>query len=143
MGYRFVEGHTRADVAFEADGGSLEELLSSSCQAVTRVMCENPEAIEGKEAREAEVEGSDPERLLHAALQEMLFFKDAENLIFNRFSFTLGREGSAYKAWMRMEGQEIDVSRHRMIVDIKAVSWHKFRVRQDCGRWMAFVIVDV
>jgi SHS2 domain-containing protein len=143
-GYRFVEGHTRADVAFEASGRTLDELLANASRAVGRVMCQNPEAIRRIVRREVMVSGADPERLLHAALQEILFYKDAENLIFGQFSFESRKDEGAYSASMVMEGEEIDVSRHHMIVDIKAISWHKFKVGQDSdGSWNALVIVDV
>jgi len=41
-----------------------------------------------------------------------------------------------------LKGEEIDNKKHHMIVDVKAVSWHMYKVEKK-EEWNAFVILDV
>jgi SHS2 domain-containing protein len=42
-----------------------------------------------------------------------------------------------------LSGEKIDAGRHRLLVDVKAVTLHRFRVVYEDGLWKAFVVLDV
>ena len=142
MPYRFVEGVARADVAFEASGKTLEELFGSSGKALTRSMVENPESIESRESVKFSLKNDNMEKLLHDFLQEIIFHKDAESLIFNDFNLKVTEKKGECSVEAILKGEEIDNKKHHMIVDVKAVSWHMYKVEKE-DEWKAFVILDV
>ncbi len=140
--YRYIEGLTRADVAFEATASTLEELCASGAQAVTNAMVENPSSIEQKSSKMICIEAADEEKLFHEFLSEIVFLKDAENMIFSGFSIKIERKEKLVLS-AELKGEEIDPGKHHMIVDVKAVSWHKYRVEKTEDGWKAVVILDV
>jgi len=81
--------------------------------------------------------------LLFELLQELIFYKDAERLLLRVPEVKIGEQSGQF--WLSAEacGEEIDPSRHDMIVDVKAVTLHRFKVGRAAGGWEAFVILDV
>lgn len=142
MPYRFIEGYTMADVAFEATGESLEEMLESAAKALTNSMVSDLSAIGTKKRIGVNIESRDAERLLHDFLQEIIFYKDAENLIFSKYSIKVSEKDGGYVLEALLDGEEIDMEKHDLVVDVKAVSWHRYKVEKKDG-WKAFVILDV
>jgi len=147
MGYRYREDLTAADVAFEADGKTLEELFQSAALALTNTMIEDSAKLGGKAERKVSIKAGSEERLLHDFLDELVFLKDAESLLFRSFSIKItekkARGKSVFSLEATLHGEEIDISKHHMIVDVKAVSWHRFELKKSRDGWKALVIVDV
>jgi SHS2 domain-containing protein len=142
MPYSYIEGYTMADVAFEATGKTLEEMFESAAMAVTNSMVSEMQAIDRTEKVEITIESKDEEKLLHDFLQEILFYKDAENLVFSGYSVKISRTGKGYSLMAEMTGEQIDMNKHDLVVDVKAVSWHRYKVEKT-DVWKAFVILDV
>jgi SHS2 domain-containing protein len=42
-----------------------------------------------------------------------------------------------------LAGEELDMNRHDLVVDVKAVTLHQFRVEKTDRGWEAFVILDI
>ena len=141
MSYKFVDNVAYADVAFEASGRNLEELFKSAAEATTKTMIENPQKIDEKEERTIEIETDDVETLLYKFLDEIIFYKDADVLIFRSFKIKINSEGTHLSATFK--GEEININKHNMVVDVKAVSYHMFKVEKVKNTWKAFVILDV
>jgi SHS2 domain-containing protein len=142
MPYEFIEGYTMADVAFEARGKTIEEMCESAAKALTNSMVSDLKAIESKKTINVKVESKDEERLLHDFLQEIIFYKDAENLIFNEYSIRVVKSEKGYILEAEMKGEDINMEKHDLVVDVKAVSWHRYKVEKK-EEWKAFVILDV
>ena len=143
MPYRYLEDVAIADVAFEAEGKMLQELLESAALAMTNTMIGNIDAMEQKEIRCFEVTAENPEMLLYRFLQELVFYKDAELLLFNKFEIDAEQGIPMWRLRVRAFGDEISPEKHELLADVKAVSLHKFSVRQTAGGWRAHVIIDV
>jgi SHS2 domain-containing protein len=143
MGYKFLEDVALADVAFEAEGKTLKELFNYSGLAITNTMVKNIESIEHKVKKEISVSSDDIEMLLFNFLQEIIFYKDAEQLIFSKFELDIFPEGKKWKLNCNAYGEKIDTSKHEMLVDVKAVSLHQFKVEETEDGWRATVILDV
>lgn len=144
MPYKFIEGLTMADIAFEATGATLEEMFISAADAVTNTQLENLKQIKPKIEKKFSLKAGEPERLLHDFLQELIFLKDAELLLFREYELKVRktREGLVLDAVAK--GDTIDPKKHNLLVDVKAVSWHHFKVEKvgESG-WKAVVIIDV
>ena len=141
MPYQYIEGYTMADVAFEATGKTMEEMCESAAKALTNSMVADLKSIERRKKITIKVESRDAERLLHDFLQEIIFYKDAENMVFSEFKTSISGSGP-FSLEAEMEGEEIDMEKHELIVDVKAVSWHRYKVEKK-EEWRAFVILDV
>jgi SHS2 domain-containing protein len=149
MPYRFLEGLTMADVAFEATGRTLEEMFASAADAITNTQMKDSGKLKAKVEKHFTLKAADVERLLHDFLQELIFFKDAELLLFREYELKIteakGGEaaGDAYVLSAKAMGEQLDTKKHELLVDVKAVSWHKFKVEKTPKGWKAVVIIDV
>lgn len=143
MSYKFLEDVAIADVAFEATGKTIEELFESSALAVINTQVKNLKSIEQKIEKEIEVDADNIEMLLFNFLQELIFLKDAELLLFNKFDITINQEKNKYKLKAKAYGEKLNMNKHELLVDVKAVSLHNFKVEKINEKWRAEVILDV
>jgi SHS2 domain-containing protein len=146
MPYRYLDDLTVADVAFEARGADLEELFSSAWQAALQVMIENPNVLTGIESRTIALEEPSLDLLLHNFLQELIFYKDAEDLLLRIDDCRIQwEEGSSKSPTLeaRASGQIIDPRVHRLGTDVKAVTFYNFSLARDKRGWKATVVLDV
>jgi SHS2 domain-containing protein len=143
MPYRFLEDVAIADVAFEAEGGTLSELLESAGLALTGTMVRNMDKMERKVIKCFEIEAPEPEMLLYRFLQELVFLKDAERLLFSKFELDSVEGTTSWHLRVRAFGDEISPEKHELLADVKAVSFHNFSVRKMNAEWRAEVILDV
>jgi SHS2 domain-containing protein len=143
MPYRFLEGLTMADIAFEASGKTLEELFASAADAMTNTQIEDLGQIKKKVGKEFKVEAADEEKLLHNFLQELIFLKDSELLLFKEYGLKIEKTAKGYVLTAKAKGEKLDPKKHTLLVDVKAVSWHLFKIEKTSAGWKATVIIDV
>lgn len=143
MSYRFLEEIAIADVAFEAWGKTPEELFEAAALAVTNTMVRDLSKIERKVTKIFEVEAENMEMLLFSFLQELIFYKDAELLLFGRFNLAIMLSGKNWRLRAEASGEEISPAKHELLADVKAVSLHNYRVEETPAGWRAEVILDV
>jgi SHS2 domain-containing protein len=143
MPYRYLEDVAIADVAFEAEGKTIEELFESSGFALTNAMIKDLRRIEQTVVKAFEVEALDVEMLLFNFLQELIFYKDAERLLFNKFDLDIEQKENTWNLGVKAYGEEIDQEKHELLADAKAVALHNFKVEETTEGWRAVVIVDV
>lgn len=144
MPYRFIEGLTVADIAFEARGKTLEALFSSAGQAVTAAQLHDLRTIRKKESRTFDLTNKAIDMLLFNFLQELIYWKDVDLLLFKSFALSIRQKADGnYHLTGTGRGEPIDVSRHQPRVDVKAVTMHKFEVASDANGWKATVVLDI
>ena len=143
MPYKFFEDIAIADVAFEAKGKNLNELFESTGLAVTNVMVKDLRSVEHKVKKKIKLEETDLEKLLFNFLQEIIYYKDAERLLLSKFDVDINEEDGKFKLEIEAFGEKLDMKKHELIVDVKAVTYHKFAVKKLKSGWSAFVILDI
>lgn len=143
MPYNFIEEMATADVAFEAWGNTPEDLFIAAADATMNVMVSDLETIARVESRDIEVEAEALDMLLFAFLQELIFYKDADILLLRVEDVKIALGEGIYSASAKAYGEEIDPLKHDLIVDVKAVTLHKFRVEQTDRGWETLVILDI
>jgi len=143
MAYRFLEGLTVADIAFEATGKTLEELLQSAGDALLATEVRDPKTVHRKLDKRISIESRNEEWLLHDFLQELIFYKDAELLLFSGYDLRADRTLGGYLLEGTLRGEQLNAKKHELLSDVKAVSWHKFKVEKTKEGWRAVVILDV
>lgn len=141
LAYRFLDDVTHADIAFEATGADLEALFRSAAEATVGSMVSNLASIAERERREIDLRCADTEQLLHEFLEKFIFYKDAEQLLLKVRSVTITRDALRLKA--ELIGERVDPSRHELITDVKAVTFHRFKVERGAEHWKATVVLDV
>jgi SHS2 domain-containing protein len=143
MPYRFQDEIATADVSFEAWGETEEELFISSASALLRTMVETPEQVAREEELAIRLEHEEPDLLLLSFLQELIFYKDARRLLLHADSVRIERWNGIFTLEAVVSGERIDAGRHRLLVDVKAVTLHRLSVVFEDNLWKAVVELDV
>jgi SHS2 domain-containing protein len=141
--YSYLEDIALADIAFVATGKNLEELFISASDATMNVMIENLNGIEMHFTRRIQLDSESIEMLLFNFLQEFIYYKDAEQLLLRVSSLKVENVNDRYLLYADTCGEKVNPSRHKLIVDVKAVTFHRFRVEHSGAEWRATVILDV
>ena len=127
---------------FEAEGKNLDELFEAAGLATEETQIDL-KGIKPKIKKEIELKKDNIEMLLFDFLQELIFLKDAELLLFSKIKVSIsGKEGN-YKLRASLEGEKIDPKKHELKVDVKAVTLHQYEVKKTNSGWRARVILDI
>lgn len=131
--FRFLPDIATADLAFEAFGRDYNELFENAGYALESAMVDLA-TVNSKEIRKVRLENENIENLLTSFLEELIFIKDAEELLINSIVCKIKSNGESerktYKMECRLAGERIDRDRHKLGVDIKAVTKHLFRIEK-------------
>ena len=137
MKYKFLP-HT-ADVMFEAEGETLEEVFEACGRATFDVMAD-VKTVESKVKFQVDLENKDSEKLLFEFLSEIIYLKDAEYSVFSDVSIYI--EGK-YKLKATLSGDKIKPKKQKLGNDVKAVTMHKFKLEKTKNGFKAVVILDI
>jgi SHS2 domain-containing protein len=138
MDYRIFD-HT-ADLGVEIAGSSLEELYAGAALALFDLLTDLS-AVRAGVAREIVVSGEDPADLLVNFLREILYVWNGDGFLMKS---CLIREVKPQRLSALLRGETFDPFRHRILQEIKAVTYHKASVLQTPeGGWTARVVFDV
>lgn len=171
--FRFLPHSVTSDVAFEAFGETQGDLFSNAARATFSVMCE-VERVEQKEERTIKLEAQTLEDLLFNFLNELIFLKDRDSMLFSKFEVNIntlypssesraesresrevqddssrpvrqaqGRRARTIRITAKIAGEAIDPARHKLGVDVKAVTKHNFAVKHERGTYKATVVLDI
>jgi SHS2 domain-containing protein len=130
--------HT-ADVGIVAHGASLEETFANAAAGMFAIMVDL-DGVRPLEERRIDVEGRDREGLLVRWLTELLYYVDAEEMLFSRFAVEeIGDRQLRARVW----GERIDRERHGLHSGVKAVTRHMLEVSAEDGGYRAQVLFDI
>jgi SHS2 domain-containing protein len=129
--------HT-SDIGVIAHGSDIREVYINAAKGMFSLITESRE-IREEEKREIEIEAADPESLLVAWLNELIYLFDAENLLLKRFDITRLTD-TTLKA--TVYGEKADLSRHSIKIGIKAATYHMLSIEKGDGI-KARVLFDV
>lgn len=145
MGSRRFIDHT-ADILFEAEGKTLEEVFEQCGLAVEESQV-NLDKVKATTKKTFHLDNKTVDGLLFDFLDDLLFYKDAEQLIFSKFEFILkkpdeSKEG-VYQLAVTAFGEKLNPKKHEFKVDVKAITMHLFEVKKTSKGWKATVLVDI
>lgn len=138
MPFRFLE-HT-SDQLVEVEADTLEKLFVDAALATFETMTDISK-VEPEEVREFTLEDDNLESLLIAFLNELLFYVDAENMMFSKFKVKIEKNGK-YKLRCKAYGEPFDASKHESRYVVKAATYHMLRVAKN-KRWHATFLLDL
>ena len=143
MPYKYLDDIATADVAFEAWGVTVEEMLIAAADATMNVMVADLNTIAAKECRGISLKEESVEMLLFQLLQELIYYKDAQQLLLRIKEVDMGNKNDQILLRSQGWGELIDSGKHDLTVDVKAVTLHQFKVEQTERGWRAQVILDI
>lgn len=143
MPFRFHDEVATADVAFKAWGPTLQELFKTSADALLCTMSAAPEQVCQRQKLTIELEHEELDLLLLTFLQELVFYKDARQLLLHADRVAIEERGGIFYLQAIVSGEQIDANRHRLLVDVKAVTLHRLQVECKNEVWQASVVLDV
>ncbi len=141
--YQFFEEKYTADIGFEAFGDSVETLMVAAGEATMNVMVPDLSSIRHEHKRDIRVSAESLEMLLFDFLQELIFFKDAEQLLLVVPEVRIEPKDDQYQLAAEAFGEALDQRRHDLRVDVKAVTLHHFELKQTDSGWRAVVVLDI
>lgn len=132
--------HT-ADVGFQVEAQSLEDLFLGAMRGLLEVMFARP-PIEGSRRKRLRLEAPDLETLLVRFLNELIYLVQTKGFVPGRGRLKIERtgEGVALSATLWGEGFREEFG---FLGEVKSATFHGLAVRQEDGRWRARVILDV
>jgi SHS2 domain-containing protein len=140
MRYEFFD-HT-ADVLYKAYGKTVEEAFVNAGLAMTSVMVDYEKVVDKFEHR-ISVRGSKLETLLYEFLQELIYLVDAEEFLLHAVgSLKIESSGDAYKLEAVVRGDTIS-SAYETDSAVKSATYSEMYVREEEGRWVAQVVLDI
>lgn len=139
--FEFVEGPT-GDLSFKARAPTLEGLFAVAAEAFLAATLEDTSVLEVRECREVALEEPDLELLLLRFVNELVFLRDASELLLRPQRVHVTHDGVARLA-ATLAGERIDRRRHALRSDVKAATAHALRVAETADGWEARLTLDV
>jgi SHS2 domain-containing protein len=130
--------HT-ADVCLRIYGKSFGELFENAARAMMELITDR-EKINTSQEIEIEVHGENIEELLVHWLQEILFLHEVKKMVFKDFRLNLISETHAKG---KAIGEKIDIDKHELSFDIKAVTYHNLKIEPINDRLKVDIVFDV
>ena len=141
MPFKYLEEIAVADIAFEATGKNLEELFAACAEALEDSMV-NLKNVNPKVKKTIEIQEEDQETLLFKFLNELIYLKDAEGLLFSKFNVKI-KQNKKHVLTAELAGEKIDRNRHELRNDVKAVTYHMFEIKKAGKNLKATIILDI
>jgi len=139
--FQYLEDIATADVAFKAEGETLEEVFIECAMATFEAMIDTKKVGTPVE-KEVFLEAENLEGLLMDWLGQLIFLKDSEALAFSKFDVKITKN-QVYRLRGLALGEEINQEQHDLRSDVKGVTYHKFELTDTKGGWEATVVLDI
>lgn len=141
--FRFLDDIAMADLAFDADGDSLQDVFQGATNAVIEALA-NPETIGSAWQQAIDREDEDPAALLFDWLSDLVYWKDAACVVFSKSDVRLTQqEDGLWKLKALLYGEPVNASTQELRADVKGVTKHLYRLACEGGRWTVRVVLDV
>ena len=141
--FNFLEKLVTADIAFEAFGKNLKELFENSALALNETMVDT-KTVPPKIKKIFKLQNADLNKLYMDFLNEIIYYKDAESLLFSKYKVKVEQKDKLMKLSAEIYGDKIDWQKHKLLADAKAATWHMFKLEQKKGKgWRAQVVIDI
>lgn len=129
--------HT-ADLGLRVRADDFESLLAEAAKGLTSLIVDLA-GVQPREQRAFRIVGREPDYLLFDWLNELLFAFEKDRMLYGEFTVTRDAEGVSAVA----RGEPLDLARHELDHEVKAITYHGLKVAPDAGGWLAELIVDI
>jgi len=128
-----------ADVGLLARADSAAELFEALAEGLVDLICSRRH-VRASRRRRIEVQAEDREALAVDFLSQVLWVLQTE-----RFAVAAVRVSSIcdHSVTAELTGEPLDLQRHEIDTEVKAVTYHQLLVSQDRDGWTGRVILDI
>ncbi len=137
MGFRSKD--TTADIGLEVWASSLEELFEEAARGLFSLMYDTSKVGE-KEEIVWETEGSDTEDLLVSMLNDIIYLHEVKKMLFRNIKV---EKLSAHKVAFTLKGEKYSPSKHEILTEIKAATYHNIEIKKENGLYRTYIVFDV
>ncbi len=136
-GYEFIN-HT-ADLGIRVSGPSLEELFENAAWAMFDLIVDL-DTVEVRDEATIRIRGGEREELLADWLRDLLYRYNGHEYLLKEFRI---EKISPRGLKARVRGEKLDMSRHSLKREIKAVTYHDLKIKKLNHEWQAQIIFDI
>lgn len=130
--------HT-ADLGLRMRAADLNGLFADAGRALFSVLAANPEAVQPVQEFAFKIQADRRDDLLFDWLAELLYTFDTERVLLVEFNLDVAETRLSATA----RGEPIDLNRHELDMEVKAITYHGLKVQRENSGWLAEVIVDL
>lgn len=132
-----------SDIGFRAYGRNLAEAFENAALALFEIMVDTNK-VEPREETALEFEAEDEQALLYDWLDKMIYFHDAQGLIFSKFKVEkLERSPTGFKLKAKVWGERFNRKKHPERTAVKAMTYHMMKIKREPGRCSVQAVVDI
>src|SRR5262245_3961280 len=140
--FRFLDDIAVADLAFEAEGDSIEEGFRAATQALIEVMAD-PTTVGASWNRVIERSDAELSQLLFEWLSDIIYWKDAAGVVFQEAPLTVVNQNGQWHLKARLAGASVDRHIQELRNDVKGITKHLYELSQRDAIWKVRVVLDV
>ena len=137
MSYELLD-HT-ADLCIRVTGESFGELLRNASLAMMDQITDR-DGVNTSVREIIEVTGDTKEEILVRLLSEILYLHETSRLVFKDIRLEMSNET---RVAAELSGEKYDSSKHELVNDIKAVTYHGLKVERVNDRFTADIVFDI
>ncbi len=130
--------HT-ADIGLKIYGKNLKQLFQNAALGLFSLISETS-CIKSKKKFNINLKAPNIEELLVSWLRELLYIYDAKRMLLCDFKIDKISGGQLEAS---VSGEPLDIKKHILHMEVKAVTYHQLRVRKTPSGFKAQVIFDV
>ncbi len=139
--YRII-AHT-ADTGLEVEAASLEELYQEAAKGWKELVLENA-PTQPVDWKHIQLSASDREDLLVQWLSELNFLLTVRFWVLHEVAaIHIHPQAGGWQLQAKISGEPFDNKRHHIHFEIKAITYHQLRIRQENGRYHTRIIFDI
>ncbi|MEK6923387.1 MAG: archease [Nanoarchaeota archaeon] len=140
--YKFLKNSVTADIAFEATGKTLNEVFKNCAMALMDTMVDM-KTVKPRLKKPIRLRAKDESTLLINFLNEIIYYKDAESMLISGFKVDIKKKEDAYLLTAEIAGEPLQMNRHLLRSDVKAATWHNFKLEKKGNKYTAIVVLDI
>lgn len=130
--------HT-ADLGLRVRADQLNELFTDAAAGLFSMIVVNLNEVDSVQEKVFRLSADQTDLLLLDWLSELLYTFDAEHLLLSKFQVQADERQLEARCW----GDRLDLSRHQVDHEVKAITYHGLLVQPSENGWLAEVIVDI
>ena len=128
-----------SDLGIEASGPTIGEAFEQAALGLITVIAE-AETIGAVEEHGLEITAQDYENLLVKWLSEILYLYDGEDFLLKEVRI---RSIAPRKLKARLFGEKYQPEKHRVRLDVKAITYHQLSIKRENGHTTIRVFFDI
>jgi SHS2 domain-containing protein len=135
--YELID-HT-ADLGLRIVADDLDTLFREAAEGLFSIIVEEIPPNPSSRRRGFSIPGDRLDHLILDWLTELLYVFETEGLLFRDFDVRVSRAGLEATGL----AQPVDPTRHRMLREVKAITYHRLQVKKTEHGWIAELVVDI